>query len=346
MTIGFVATAVFLDRTPPPTPASASRCSTRCARCATARSAASGLTAVFYNFGFFTLLAYTPLALGLGAHELGYVFFGWGLMLAVFAVFVAPLLAAAIGDVRALGCALAGFTVLLGLMGVLHALADGAHHRRHPRRHVPRRHQHAHDQLSWSPPRSSGRSPRPPTASCGSAAARSRRSWRASSPSTSRSPSPFYLGAGMTAVAVVVLWLYRDALVSTRTRAGRGRATPRRTPMPAAAGAGRAGRRADGRRRRRPDRPPRSARWRCRWRALAGAEVHVLHVVERDIVVGEDAVDLESAAEARALLDACVAELRESGVPVTGELMRTVGTPRRRRRCEILRRAADARRRR
>ena len=64
---------------------------------------ASGLTAVFYNFGFFTLLAYTPLALGLGAHELGYVFFGWGLMLAVFAVFVAPVLSRRVGDVRGLG---------------------------------------------------------------------------------------------------------------------------------------------------------------------------------------------------------------------------------------------------
>ena len=51
-------------------------------------------------------------------------------------------------------------------------------------------------------------------------------------------------------------------------------------------------------------------------RAGAGPAVHVLHVVERDIVAGEDAVDRETAAEARALLDACVAELRASGVPV------------------------------
>jgi nucleotide-binding universal stress UspA family protein len=52
----------------------------------------------------------------------------------------------------------------------------------------------------------------------------------------------------------------------------------------------------------------------------------VLHVVERDIVAGEDAVDRETAGEARALLDACVTELRASGVPVAGELVRTVGS--------------------
>jgi nucleotide-binding universal stress UspA family protein len=57
-----------------------------------------------------------------------------------------------------------------------------------------------------------------------------------------------------------------------------------------------------------------------------GAAVRVLHVVERDIVAGEDAVDRETADEARALLDACIAELRASGVPVAGELVRTVGS--------------------
>ena len=57
-----------------------------------------------------------------------------------------------------------------------------------------------------------------------------------------------------------------------------------------------------------------------------GAAVHVLHVVERDIVAGEDAVDRETSGEARALLDACIAELRASGVPVAGELVHTVGS--------------------
>ncbi|MEO7754663.1 MAG: MFS transporter, partial [Terracoccus sp.] len=42
-----------------------------------------GITALLYNFGFFTLLAFTPFPLGLGAHEIGFIFFGWGLLLAI-----------------------------------------------------------------------------------------------------------------------------------------------------------------------------------------------------------------------------------------------------------------------
>ena len=48
------------------------------------------LTALCYNWGFFTLLAYTPFPMHLGIHELGYVFTGWGILVAIFAVFVAP----------------------------------------------------------------------------------------------------------------------------------------------------------------------------------------------------------------------------------------------------------------
>jgi nucleotide-binding universal stress UspA family protein len=57
-----------------------------------------------------------------------------------------------------------------------------------------------------------------------------------------------------------------------------------------------------------------------------GSAVRVLHVVERDVVAGEDAADRETPSEAQALLDACIAELRASGVPVAGELVRSVGT--------------------
>ncbi|WP_231600569.1 MFS transporter [Salinibacterium sp. SWN248] len=52
--------------------------------------------ALFYNIAFFVLLAYTPFALvplGFGsAMTLGFIFFGWGLSLAVTSVWVAPLL--------------------------------------------------------------------------------------------------------------------------------------------------------------------------------------------------------------------------------------------------------------
>lgn len=55
------------------------------------------LAALFYNIGFFTLLAYTPFAPGLegfGAMQLGFTFFGWGVAVAVTSVWVAPMLTA------------------------------------------------------------------------------------------------------------------------------------------------------------------------------------------------------------------------------------------------------------
>ena len=115
-------------------------------------------------------------------------------------------------------------------------------------------------QSSWSlPGRAAGRLGG--TASCASAAARSPRSWRASSPSTSRSPR-LLSRHGHDRVAVVVLWMYRDAFVSTRTvPAGAGHAGPDALPattVPAATPAthGDRRRRAGRRRRRRPDRAP------------------------------------------------------------------------------------------
>ena len=44
------------------------------------------------------------------------------------------------------------------------------------------------------------------------------------------------------------------------------------------------------------------------------------------MLAGEDTADLESPAHARALLDACIAELSEVGVSVTGELLHSYGT--------------------
>ena len=70
-----------------------------------------GLTALCYNWGFFTVLGYAPYPMGLGAHELGYVFTGWGLFVAFFAVFGAPWLQARLGIARALYLNLALFAV-------------------------------------------------------------------------------------------------------------------------------------------------------------------------------------------------------------------------------------------
>ena len=59
-------------------------------------------TALFYNWGFFTLLAYTPFLMHLGIHQLGYVFTGWGVLVAIFAVFAAPRLQRRFGTPKTL----------------------------------------------------------------------------------------------------------------------------------------------------------------------------------------------------------------------------------------------------
>ncbi|MGP9537291.1 MFS transporter [Brachybacterium sp. AOP43-C2-M15] len=84
------------------------------------------LTAVFYNFGFFVLLAYSPFPLeaiaarqgtAFGALGIGYVFFGWGLALAITSVFVAPVLTRRLGLLPTLLGTLGALTlVMLALM--------------------------------------------------------------------------------------------------------------------------------------------------------------------------------------------------------------------------------------
>jgi predicted MFS family arabinose efflux permease len=77
-----------------------------------------GLTAMFYNFGFFTLLAYTPFPLHLSAHGLGFVYFGWGVLLAVTSVFLAPRLQARFGTLRTMYAVLALIVLDLATMGL------------------------------------------------------------------------------------------------------------------------------------------------------------------------------------------------------------------------------------
>ena len=76
------------------------------------------ITALLYNFGFFTLLAFTPFPLGLGAIPVGFIFFGWGLLLAISSVVVAPRLQARFGTLPSILGALTGFAVLLAIMAL------------------------------------------------------------------------------------------------------------------------------------------------------------------------------------------------------------------------------------
>ncbi|WP_246029183.1 MFS transporter [Paenibacillus humicus] len=77
-----------------------------------------GLTACFYNFGFFTLMAYAPFVMGLDIHGIGYVFLGWGVLLAFTSVFMAPKLQRAFGTVKSMAVMLALFGLTLLAMGI------------------------------------------------------------------------------------------------------------------------------------------------------------------------------------------------------------------------------------
>ncbi|PPI01560.1 MFS transporter [Rathayibacter sp. AY1D1] len=90
MAVGFIAIATLLREDgpkPAPTPLSAPFAALKVPAIRTLAGAA-----LFYNIGFFVLLAYTPYPLGLDEMGLGFTFFGWGLGVAVTSVFVAPLL--------------------------------------------------------------------------------------------------------------------------------------------------------------------------------------------------------------------------------------------------------------
>jgi MFS family permease len=327
MAIGFIAIARFLPRTPPP-PAQERVSVLEPLRALRHRATrGSGLTAVFYNFGFFTLLGYAPFPLHLGVHELGYTFTAWGLMLALFAVFAAPRLSRRFGDVRGLAGAFAGIVVVLLVMALLHAsqtalivcvIVSGSFFG-------------VTNTLMTQVVMESATVPRPIASSaysfvrfCGGAVAPFVAGKLAEHVSVQ---APFYLGAGMTSIAMALLWFYRTSLVPVPEPAlvaadahkgvpGTGAivadepADDRGTLVVAVGGP--------------------SAREVCAMTVpLARARatrIHVLHVVERDLLVGEDAVDLESTAAATELLEACTAELREAGVPVAGELLQSIGS--------------------
>lgn len=124
MAIGFAAIALLLkkaEHTPEPVELTAGLAAVKDPALFTL-----GLVAFFYNYGFFTLLAYSPYPIDeaaaeagrdFGATELGFVFFGWGLALALSAVFLAPRLTRALGLMPVLVTILTSFGVVLAALG-------------------------------------------------------------------------------------------------------------------------------------------------------------------------------------------------------------------------------------
>jgi MFS family permease len=116
MLVALVATVVTLPRTARPAQRVSVVAPLRALREPGLRTMA--LTALCYNFGFFTLFAYTPFPIGLDAHGLGLVFFGWGIGVAVTSVFVAPRLRDRFGTLRTTHVVLASIAILMLLAGI------------------------------------------------------------------------------------------------------------------------------------------------------------------------------------------------------------------------------------
>jgi MFS family permease len=116
MAISLVATLIFVEKTPRPARPSSILEPLKALR--HRGLATMSLMALGYNWGFFTLLAFTPFPMHLGIHELGYVFAGWGVFVAIFAVFVAPRAQARFGTPRTLYVNLALLAIDLVVIAV------------------------------------------------------------------------------------------------------------------------------------------------------------------------------------------------------------------------------------
>ena len=95
MAVALVATLVLVKKTPAP----ATRLSLTAPLGALRHRGllTMGVTALLYNWGFFTVLGFAPFPMHLDTHQLGIAFTGWGVLVAVCAVFVAPRLQARFG---------------------------------------------------------------------------------------------------------------------------------------------------------------------------------------------------------------------------------------------------------
>jgi MFS family permease len=308
MTVGFIAIVVLLEDIPRPTRKVGLTDPLRALR--HRGLLVTGLVALFYNFGFFTLLAYTPFPLRMGAHALGLVFFGWGLLLAITSVFVAPPLKRRFGVVRTLGgmyAAIAAILVVMGFaeqtpailavcvvgagafLGVINTVLTEVVMKVSPvERPVA--------SSAYSFVRFAGGAVAPYLA--GKLA-------EGISPET-----PFFVGAAAVVAALAVL-------VAGRRHLAEAPAAEVDVPLTAAApvlvavGVSATGAVAT-------DRATELA-------AERGTGVEVLHVRETDILAGEGAVDREAPPEAAQVLDARLAQVRAKGVPAGGRVVHTVG---------------------
>jgi MFS transporter, ACDE family, multidrug resistance protein len=308
MAIGFIAIIVLLE--PLPKPARKVSLADPLKALRHRGLLVTGVIALFYNFGFFTLLAYTPFPLHMGAHALGFVFFGWGLLLAITSVFVAPAAKRRFGVVPTLAGMYAAIAVILAVMGVFEdtpavlavavivagaflgvintVLTETVMKVSPVERPVA--------SASYSFVRFAGGAIAP---------------WLAGKLAEWVSPStPFFVGAAAVAVALGVLVLGRAYLTEAEPEVELAVAPRAVAPVVVAV-----------------DATPAAIAVTAEAARLArerGTGVEVLHVHETD-VVGDEGADLESRHTAASVLALRLAQLRDAGVEAGGEVLHSVG---------------------
>jgi len=110
MAIALIATLVLLPATP--RPARRQRLSEPLTALRHRSLATTSVVGLLYNWGFFTLLGYSPFLMRIASpQKLGLVFCGWGVLVAIFAIWGAPWLKARFGTARTLY----GNFVLMGI---------------------------------------------------------------------------------------------------------------------------------------------------------------------------------------------------------------------------------------
>jgi ACDE family multidrug resistance protein len=117
MAIALVATLTLLPKTP--APARKQRLIEPLAALKHRSLATTSVVGLLYNWGFFTLLGYSPFLMGIDSPILlGLVFCGWGVLVAVFSVFVAPRLQRTVGTARTLYVNFVLMAIDLAVIGV------------------------------------------------------------------------------------------------------------------------------------------------------------------------------------------------------------------------------------
>ena len=116
MSIALIATIVLVE--PLPKPAHTTALSAPLRALKHRGLLTMSLTALCYNWAFFTVLGYAPFPMGLSPIKLGLVFTGWGILVAICAVFAAPWLQASLGIAKTMYANLAAFAVVVLVIAI------------------------------------------------------------------------------------------------------------------------------------------------------------------------------------------------------------------------------------